>query len=219
MRRQTKSPNAIVIPEPYVHCPFTSAATDLKGNLTWSTNTVSTYDSTLGAKFSGSNYMRDYNQISFQRLKTMCYYVRFDVIPTDGVSSTWQTTHYIRCNNISSFRYYSFLQHYSAENAELTNNAQSDSSFSITDNVLTTPFGSTQINTWYKIVLRVNEARNNITVFIDDLQRDIEAMVPLLYSCDIRLGCNDNTQRYLRGYIKDFRIWDVELTDEQIAQL
>jgi len=219
MRRENEIKSSIVLPEPYVHCPFTSNATDLKGNLTWSINTVSTYDATLGARFGGSNYMRAYNQISLQRLKTMCYYVRFDVIPTDGVSSTWQTPHYIRCNNTAGFRYYSFLQHFSVENAELTNCAIINNSFSVENNVLTTPFGSTLINTWYKIVLRVNESNNNVTVFIDDLKRDINAMVPLSYSCDIRLGCNDNTQRYLRGYIKDFRIWDVELTDEQIAQL
>lgn len=218
MRREQeiKSP---MIPEPYVHCPFTSTATDLKGNLTWSTNTVNIYDATLGARFGGSNYMRAYNLISLQRLKTMCYYVRFDVIPTDGVTSTWHTPHYIKCGDSGLYRYYSFLQHFSAENVELTNCAQSDSTFSIADNVLTTTFGSTQINTWYKIVLRVNEPNNNVTVFIDDLKRDINAMVPLSYSCDIRLGCNDNTQRYLRGYIKDFRIWDVELSDDQIAQL
>lgn len=219
MRRTHEIKSSIVIPEPYVSCPFESDATDEKGHLTWTTNNVTSYSQTNGARFGGSNYLRCYNSFSLQKLMTMSYLVMFDSIPTDGNSSTWHTCHYIRGGNTDTYRYYSFLQHFTSENVELTNCAQSGSSFSIADNVLTTPFGSTQINTWYRITLRVNSTTNSVTAFIDSYKKDINAMIPTSETCDMRFGCNNNGQRYLRGYIKDLRIWDVELTDEQIAQL
>lgn len=218
-RRHEQLKEEIFIPEPFVYCPLTENANDTKGHLSWTTNTVSQYSLTLGARFGGSNYMRCNNSFSFANIKTLCYYVRFDSIPTDGNSNTWHVMHYIRGNNNESYRYYGMLQHFSNENAELTNCAVAGGSFNQNTSVLTTPFGSTLVNTWYKIALRVNASQNNVTVFIDTYKKDISGTIPTSASCDIKLGAHPNNVRYLKGYMKDFRIWDVELTDEQIAAL
>ena len=157
----------------------------------------------------------EYKEVGSSNFRPACFGAAY----SGGDSNTWHVMHYIRGNNNESYRYYGMLQHFSNENAELTNCAVTGSSFNQNTSVLTTPFGSTLINTWYKIALRVNASQNNVTVFIDTYKKDIRGTIPTSASCDIKLGAHPNNVRYLKGYMKDFRIWDVELTDEQIAAL
>ena len=218
-RREHIQQSSIVIPEPYVECPFTSSAADIKGHLSW-TNAVNLSYSSNGASFNGSSsYLRCKNQLKLEKIKTVSYLVKFNSIPIDGNSNTWNTAHYILCNNNTNYRYYSYLQHYSGENVELTNCMTDGNGFSPEVNVLTTPFGSTVVGQLYRMTFRRNS--NTTDVWIDELHKTINrAVTNDNYYADIFFGKMENqNKRYLDGNIKDLRIWDVMLTDEQIAAL
>ena len=219
MKREHIQHSSIVIPEPYVECPFTSNANDIKGHLSWSNAVNLTYSSD-GAAFNGSSsYLRNRNQLKLEKIKTFSYLVKFNTIPIDGNSNTWHTAHYILCNNNSNYRYYSYLQHYSGEDVELTNCMTDGNGFSTAVNVLTTTFGSTVVGQWYRMTFRRNS--NTTDVWIDLLHKTINrAVTNDNYYADIFFGKMENqNKRYLDGNIKDLRIWDVELTDEQITAL
>lgn len=213
MRRENSA--GIILPEPYIYCPFTQNSADVKGHLTWDYESNMSYSST-GARFTGSSYLRSVNKVQSSNFITFCFYARFDEIPTDGVSSTWQTTHYIMGNNSEQYRYYGYLQHYSAENVELVN-ALMTNSFSVDDNVLTTPWGSTQTNTWYRFVTRKNAIDTDL--WVSDVHRKVNYVMNSVYNLDIIIGRRKATDRYMKGYIRDFTVWNTALTDEQIAAL
>ena len=219
MKKQHIRQQPIVIPEPYVECPFTSNANDIKGHLSW-TNAVNLSYSSDGASFNGSSsYLRCQNQLKLEKIKTVSYLVKFNRIPTDGVSSTWMALHYFMSYSYYNYAsYYSIFQHYSNENVELTNNVRTNS-YSAADNTLTTPFGSTLTGMWYRITFRRN-SNNTTDLWIDELHKVVNYAIPDSYYSDIVFGkLYPNNIRYLDGNIKDLRIWDVELTDEQIASL
>lgn len=219
MRREHIHKSSIFIPEPYVECPFTSSADDIKGHLSW-TNAVNLSYSSNGASFNGSSsYLRCQNQLKLEKIKTVSYLVKFNRVPTDGISSTWMSLHYFMSYSYYNYAsYYGIFQHYSNENAELTNNARTNT-YSAADNTLTTPFGSTLTGVWYRITFRRN-SNNTTDLWIDNYHKLVNYAIPDSYYSDIVFGkLYPNNIRYLDGDIKDFRIWDVELTDEQISSL
>lgn len=213
MRRENNT--RIILPEPYIYCPFTQNSIDVKGHLIWDYESNMSYSST-GARFTGSSYLRSVNKVQSNNFITFCFYAMFDEIPIDGVSSTWQTTHYIMGNNSEQYRYYGYLQHYSAENVELVN-ALMTGSFSLDTNVLTTDLGTTQTNTWYRFVTRRNTSDTDL--WVSDVHRKVNFAMNPSYYLDIILGRRKASDRYLKGYLRDFTVWNTALTDEQIATL
>lgn len=202
------------IPQPYIHCPFTNSANDIYGHLTWDNVVNLTYGND-GAVFNGSSSMlRSRNRITAGKIKTFVYYVKFNVIPTDGVSSTWQATHFFMGNNNSQNAMFGMLQHYQAENDELTNTIRAGS---WTSTVLSTPYGSTQTGRWYKIIVRKNQ--NTTDLYIDNYHTTSNYIFNDSWNMDMFLGTNIAFERYLNGNIKDLMVWDIPLTDEQIALL
>lgn len=219
-RREHIQQSSIVIPEPYVECPFTNNAADIKGHLAWD-NVVNVTFTNGCANFNGSSsYLRSQKHIPFSKIKTVTYLVKFNVVPAvDAPSSTWQALHYFQAYDYYNYAaYYSILQNYSPESVGLTNNARS-TSYSAANNTLTNSVGSTQAGVWYRITFRRNP-NNTTDLWIDNLTRTVNASIPDNYSPDIIFGkLYPNNIRWLNGAIKDFRIWDIELTDEQIAAL
>lgn len=207
------------IPQPYIHCPFTSDVLDIYGHLTWTEQNGITFSDGC-ANFNGSSsYLRARNVLSLSHIKTVSYLVKFNTIPTDGQSSTWQSCHYFQSYSYYNYAaYYGILQEFSAGPYGLSNAARS-TSYSDSQNTLTTSFGSTQTGTWYRMTFRRN-SDNTTDVWIDALRKHINAYIPDSYQSDIFFGkLYPNNIRFLNGGVKELKIWDVELTDEQIAQL
>lgn len=209
------------LPVPIIHCPFATDSNDKYGRLTWDVVQNVSYSDGC-AQFNGSSsYLLASDKITFDEMSTIVLYVKFNRKPTDGITATWMTPFYIKpCDyGGNGDRYYSYYQHYSNENSEITNNCMYGSDFSVSSNVLSIPWNSGQINHWYKMVIRRNVDSNTTDLWIDEYHKIVNGIIQN-NPCEIYLGVMGGySKRYMDGAIKDFMVFDIPLTDEQIAML
>lgn len=203
MRRQHKQEDAVVVPTPVHWFPYTSNGNDIIGSLTPASGSP-TYGAD-GAVFTarGAEKLR-YNNVPLTDFKTIAMDVRFSV--ATGLRQFLKL-------------YYSNTQQYGLIAAwDWSNVSYQFWNGSSTVNTFSDPSSNYTVGVWYKVVMRIGA--NNTDVFVNGVYRgSVGAVYSQNYNHTMYVGGRETSGREFYGNVRDLKMWNVALTDEQIAPL
>lgn len=197
------------IPQPYIHCPFTSDALDIYGHLTFSMVSGASF-SPNGAYYNGTARIYT-NSAGLTNEKFKTIHIKFMMPALGGSSSVWTILRVAPTYNVNGINFF----HAPAWSQDLNAALYYGGSTGILT-VSSVPFVANQ---WYSITLRQGMPTE---LFVDGVKRTTANLqIPDNSTMNaIEVGyTQNNSSRGFRGYIKDFMTWDTQLTDEQIALL
>jgi len=212
MKREHIDKSPIVIPEPYIWFPFTSNATDSEGVIGTLNGSCSGY-SNDGAYFIGSGGLYKTNlNILASNLNTLSLQIKFDnIVPTD-VTTILQI---VKSGNVNGLNMY----HAPSWGQDLNLACYTTGSTIIgTLSLTSVPFIAGE---WYTLTIRQSFSVPKTELWVNGVKRNT---FNTTYSQSfvfngIYVGKNTSSVRVFKGHIKNLRMWNVELTDEQIAAL
>lgn len=191
------------MPTPVHWFPYTSNGNDIIGSLTPASGSPS-YSSD-GALFtaSGAQKLR-YNNVPLSDFKTIAMDVRFSV--ATGLRQ------FLKLYNSNTRQYGAIAGwDWSAVQYQCWNGSSTANSFN-------DPSSNYTVGVWYKVVMRIGAS--NTDVFINGVYRgSVGAAYSQNYNHTMYVGGRESSGREFYGYIRDFKMWDVALTNEQIAAL
>lgn len=204
MRRENKQQGgSVVVPTPVHWFPYTSDGNDIIGSLTPASGSP-TYGAN-GAVFTGGSLQKlRYDNVPLSDFKTIALDVYFTTLGglrkliTFFRSNTQQ--YGIICGwdwNVVQYQFWN----------------GSSTQYNFND-----PKSNYSMNTWYRIVMRISG--NNTDVFING---EYINSVGVAYTQNVNhtmyVGGRETSGREFYGNVRDYKMWDVALTNEQIAAL
>ena len=204
MRRENKQQGgAVVVPTPAHWFPYTSDGKDVIGSMAPISGSP-TYG-VDGAVFTGGNsQILRYADVPLSDFKTIALDVYFTTLSGLRKLITFfynGTSQYgIICGwdwNVVQYQFWN----------------GSSTQYNLND-----PKSNYSINTWYRIVMRRSE--NNTDVFINgEYINSVGAVYTQNVSHTMYVGGREISGREFYGNVRDFKMWNVALTNEQIAEL
>ena len=211
MKREHKENKSVIVPDPVYWFPLTADANDVMGNwIGWSTISGVTYSSN-GAYFNGSQKIEKTNaSISHANFHTFSVEVMFPQLYATGLYCMFKYA----CTRYNTFNAFNYAPGWSQDLncATYYNNSYGVLSIS------SVPFVANQ---FYTLLVRYNYDTGMSELFIDGVLRNSATkVIPASETVNnVYIGVNNGTDRYFKGYIRNVRMWNVMLTDEQISML
>lgn len=203
MRREHELEQS-VIPEPVHWFPLTSDGNDNIGSLIRVSGSP-TYTSD-GAYFTGvSSHTLRYNNVPLSDFKTISFDVKFS--SKSGLRKMF-TLFY---NNTSQYGSIAGWDWGSVSPAQFLNGDSIWHSSTVVND-------DWNINEWYKITIRITDSDTDVFVNKTYLT-SLGTAYNRNYNHTLYIGGRETSGREFYGYIRDFKMWNVALTNEQISIL
>lgn len=200
------------LPEPKYWFPFTENNSDIMGNFpSWSSSTGVTY-SDNGAYFNGNAYMQKTSaSIPNSNLQTFSFQTMLPTVYSYGIYTMFNFDAGNTNTGIGALIAPDW-------GLELIDNPAYNGSSNSDLSLASVPWTA---NTWCTLVWR-QDFSTKIELFINGtLRASTSIVIPSSVNYSrFYIGTHpNNTNRKYKGYIKNVRMWDTSLTDEQIAAL
>lgn len=191
--------------------PLTSDAVDVMGNFPgWSTVSGVTYSSAGGYFTGSSRILKSGLSIPNSNLKTWGCEIMLPSLYGSGIYTILKTFYETKTENQIS---------YAPGWSQDINCAPFLNGDYIALSIVSVPFVA---NRYYKLMVRQNHSNGTTDLFVDGALRSHGGIVIPSYQTltSLSIGYNEsNSGRGFKGYIRNVMLFDIELTNEQIAQI